>query len=55
MLPITQDHALAVIALPDIHADPFDRIMIAQAQFESLTLVTRDAFSRRYPVRSMEA
>ena len=54
-LPITQDHALATLALPEIHADPFDRIMIAQAQFESLTLVTRDAFSLQYPVQTIKA
>jgi PIN domain nuclease of toxin-antitoxin system len=54
-LPITLDHALAVAALPPTHADPFDRIMIAQAQFEGLTLVTRDAASLRYPVHTLEA
>jgi PIN domain nuclease of toxin-antitoxin system len=54
-LPITQDHALVTASLPDIHADPFDRIMIAQAQFESLTFVTRDAFSLQYPVQTIKA
>jgi PIN domain nuclease of toxin-antitoxin system len=54
-LPIALEHALAVAALPMTHADPFDRILIAQAQFEGLTLVTRDAAMLSYPVRTLEA
>ncbi len=54
-LPIAQDHALAVASLPAIHADPFDRIMIAQAQCASMTLVTRDARSLLYPCLKIEA
>ncbi len=54
-MPITQEHALAVAALPSIHADPFDRIMIAQAQCESVTFVTRDARSLMYPVPTIAA
>lgn len=54
-LPVTLEHALAVAALPVTHADPFDRILIAQAQFEGLTLVTRDAVMLSYPVRTLEA
>jgi PIN domain nuclease of toxin-antitoxin system len=54
-LPITLDHALAVAALPAVHADPFDRIMIAQAQVEGLTLVTRDPFTRGYAVKTLDA
>jgi PIN domain nuclease of toxin-antitoxin system len=41
-LPITGEHALAVRALPSLHKDPFDRILLAQAQSESLTLLTKD-------------
>jgi PIN domain nuclease of toxin-antitoxin system len=41
-LPITGDHALAVRTLPSLHKDPFDRILIAQAQSEGLTLLTAD-------------
>lgn len=52
---ITAAHALAVGALPNIHSDPFDRIMIAQAQIEGLTFVTRDADSQKYPVAFMLA
>jgi PIN domain nuclease of toxin-antitoxin system len=52
---ITAAHALAVSALPPIHKDPFDRIMIAQAQVEGLTFVTRDPDNQRYPVAIMPA
>lgn len=41
-LAITVEHALAAGALPDHHADPFDRMLVAQAQLEDLTLVTVD-------------
>ena len=43
-------HALGLTALPDVHRDPFDRILVAQAVAEDLTLVTRDRVLRRYPV-----
>lgn len=43
MLPIDTAHALAVVGLPDHHRDPFDRILIAQALVEGLTLVSADA------------
>ena len=54
-LAITLEHAHAIESLPSTHRDPFDRIMIAQAQCERLTLVTRDAFSLTYPVQTMKA
>ena len=41
-LPVSVSHALAVAKLPRHHADPFDRMLVAQASFESLTLVTAD-------------
>jgi PIN domain nuclease of toxin-antitoxin system len=49
-LPITVEHALAAGALPWHHADPFDRMLIAQAQLESLTLVTADPHFSAYSV-----
>ena len=52
-LPIEVSHALAVGALPKIHSDPFDRMMIAQAQSEGLIFATRDPESRKYPVRTL--
>ncbi|MFO8043006.1 MAG: type II toxin-antitoxin system VapC family toxin [Alkalispirochaeta sp.] len=47
-LSITSTHAAAVDALPTIHRDPFDRILIAQAQTEPLRLVTHDEVIARY-------
>ena len=41
-LPITVSHAQSLGGLPPHHADPFDRILIAQAVLEGLTIVTRD-------------
>ena len=48
LLEITLDHAATAAALPRIHRDPFDRMLIAQAMRERLTLVTRDPAFRRY-------
>jgi PIN domain nuclease of toxin-antitoxin system len=42
MLPITIRHALAAAALPPYHADPFDRMLVAQAEIEGMTLLTHD-------------
>jgi PIN domain nuclease of toxin-antitoxin system len=53
-LSITTEHALAVENLPSIHKDPFDRMLIAQAQLEKLTLVTRDHRIAEYDVRVIE-
>lgn len=52
-LPITAAHVLEVANLPAVHADPFDRLMLAQARSEGLTLLTTDAALARYgsPVR----
>ncbi len=49
-LPITLEHALRVGELPPVHADPFDRILIAQAITQAWTIVTADAVFARYPV-----
>ena len=49
-LPITWDHARAVEALPLHHADPFDRMLIAQARVEGLTLLTADRAFTAYDV-----
>ena len=54
-LPITVPHALAVAELPPIHADPFDRIQVAQARLEGLTIVTRDATIPNYDVPCLRA
>ena len=41
-LPVTSQHAVGVDGLPDIHRDPFDRLLLAQALSEGITLVTSD-------------
>jgi PIN domain nuclease of toxin-antitoxin system len=49
-LEITQLHALAVAELPDHHRDPFDRMLIAQANVEGMTLLTSDRVFGKYKV-----
>jgi PIN domain nuclease of toxin-antitoxin system len=49
-LEITAPHALKASALPLHHRDPFDRMLIAQAQTENMTLVSADSMSRQYDV-----
>lgn len=49
-LPITTAHAVAAGALPRHHADPFDRMLVAQARCESLTLASVDPMVARYGV-----
>jgi PIN domain nuclease of toxin-antitoxin system len=50
-LPIDEETAFAVERLPAIHADPFDRLLIAQSIPSAMTLLTPDAVIARYPVR----
>jgi PIN domain nuclease of toxin-antitoxin system len=54
-LPVTFRHAERVAALPPHHRDPFDRLLIAQAAVEELTLVTRDPVFGRYQTGVIEA
>lgn len=49
-LPIRQDHVLRIEALPLHHRDPFDRVLIAQAQVENLQLLTADRAITAYEV-----
>ena len=53
-LDVTKDHALAVYELPAHHADPFDRMIVAQAQLEDLTIATRDRIFSKYRVDTLE-
>jgi PIN domain nuclease of toxin-antitoxin system len=55
VLPITAEHALAAGDLPRHHDDPFDRMLIAQAITEGLTIITRDVRLRAYGVPTIEA
>jgi PIN domain nuclease of toxin-antitoxin system len=54
-LPITMQHADLAGRLPLIHRDPFDRMLVAQALAERLTLVTRDGLVQKYDVPILEA
>ena len=52
-LPITFGHAAELVRLPPHHADPFDRMLVAQARLEGLTMVTHDRTFLAYDVRTM--
>jgi len=54
-LPIQFRHAFAVRHLPPHHSDPFDRMLIAQAQCEDLTIVTADSAFSAYSARTLDA
>jgi PIN domain nuclease of toxin-antitoxin system len=51
LLPITLSHILALEHLPAHHRDPFDRLLIAQAQVEDIPLLSNDPLLAKYPVR----
>jgi len=55
ILDITVEHAHAVEDLPAHHRDPFDRMLVAQAKVEGLTLVTRDIRLKKYKIPLIEA
>lgn len=52
-LPVQMSHALRVHALPDYHRDPFDLLLVAQAQLEGLPILTEDAQIARYQVKTI--
>jgi PIN domain nuclease of toxin-antitoxin system len=54
-LPVTSQHAVNIDGLPPLHKDPFDRMLLAQALTEGITLLTSDAQLARYrgPVRKV--
>jgi len=52
-LPISLAHTFAVEALPNHHKDPFDRILIAQAQIEGMVLMTEDSDVTKYPLETL--
>ena len=54
-LNITLEHAHAVKKLPDIHRDPFDRMLVAQARVEGFTLVTCDVHLKKYRIPLLKA
>lgn len=50
LLSITAQHGLAIADLPEHHKDPFDRMLIVQAQIEELTLISEDSKFKQYDV-----
>jgi len=48
-LPIASEHVVAIDSLPEIHKDPFDRILVTQATVEGITLLTSDTTVAKYP------
>lgn len=52
-LPVDEEAALHVAKLPDLHRDPFDRMLVAQALVGGLVLLTPDDQIREYPVRTL--
>ncbi len=48
-LPITSEHAVFIDSLPLLHKNPFDRILVAQATVEGITLLTADVLVAQYP------
>ncbi len=54
-LPVSIEHALEVATLPDRHRDPFDRLIVAQARLEGMTIVSADTKIAAYDVRCVVA
>jgi PIN domain nuclease of toxin-antitoxin system len=46
---VSSEHAVAALDLPPLHRDPFERMLLAQARLEGLSLVTSDELVARYP------
>ena len=54
-LPLLPEEGLAVVDLPMLHNDPFDRALVAQAKYNDLVLITRDAYILEYPIATVLA
>jgi PIN domain nuclease of toxin-antitoxin system len=50
ILPVQLSHILQVASLPDLHRDPFDRLLIAQSQVENIPIISIDRYVVQYPV-----
>jgi PIN domain nuclease of toxin-antitoxin system len=55
LLPLRLDHLCGAAALPRHHADPFDRVLIYQAQAEQMVIVSHDAAFKRYDVKVQDS
>jgi PIN domain nuclease of toxin-antitoxin system len=54
-LPVRIRHVRTLRTLPELHRDPFDRILVAQAMVDNLVIVTADDQVRAYPAKTLEA
>ena len=52
-LPVTEEHFENIKSLPFIHHDPFDRLLISQAQLEDFTIITKDTIIPQYNVKTI--
>ena len=52
-LSVTIPHAVAIAKLPEIHKDPFDRILVAQASVEKMKIITSDRYIGKYKVKTV--
>ncbi len=50
ILPVNLSHVLQIAFLPDLHRDPFDRLLVAQSQVEAIPIISIDQFVIQYPV-----
>lgn len=55
ILPLQPEEGLSVADLPNIHQDPFDRILVTQAKYNNLVLLTRDQKIQEYPIATILA
>ena len=53
VLPILHEHVVGVAELPRHHGDPFDRLLVATARVEGITLLTRDPWAAKYGVKAL--
>lgn len=53
-LELTTEVSLSILNLPKIHSDPFDRMLIAQAKFNDLILITKDKIITKYPIITLK-
>jgi PIN domain nuclease of toxin-antitoxin system len=53
LLPVMPEHLPVLAALPLLHRDPFDRLLVAQAQYEGLSIITPDERIRDYDVETL--
>ncbi|NIM12109.1 MAG: PIN domain-containing protein [Candidatus Aminicenantes bacterium] len=52
ILNITMEHSFEIYNLPEIHKDPFDRMLVAQAKVDKLTILTSDPYIKQYPIKT---